>query len=139
MLSASQVIDIIEMEEKLRAELREISIQNGTVLTPHRDGISDELAAFANSSGGTIIFGVSDKERHIIGIELSDTSAFVDWITEICCDSVKPPIVKFEVNSVYVPNDVDEKKCVAYVQIERSLWLHKSANGYFYRLGQPQE
>ena len=53
-------------------------IQNGKVLTPDRDGITDELAAFANSSGGTIIFGVSDKERHIIGIESSDATAFVD-------------------------------------------------------------
>ena len=135
MLSASQVIDLIDMGENSRAELKEISIQNGKVLTPHRDGITDELAAFANSSGGTIIFGVSDKERHIIGIESSDASAFVDWITEICCDSVKPPIVNFEVNSVYVPNDVGERKCVPYVQVAQSLWLHKSANGYFYRLG----
>ena len=56
MLSASQVIDLIDMGENSRAELKEIDIQNGRVLTPHRDGISDELAAFANSSGGTIIF-----------------------------------------------------------------------------------
>ncbi len=135
MLSASLVIELIDMGESSHAELKEISIQNGKVLTPHRDGISDELAAFANSSGGTIIFGVTDKERRIIGIESSDTSAFVDWITEICCDSVKPAIVNFEVNSVYVPNNVGEKRCVAYVQVARSLWLHKSANGYFYRLG----
>ena len=66
MLSASQVIDLIDLGENSHAEFKEIEIQNGKVLTPHRDGISDELAAFANSSGGTIVFGVTDKERHIL-------------------------------------------------------------------------
>ena len=33
------------------------------------------------------------------------------------------------------PGETGEEKHVVYVQIERSLWLHKSKNGYFYRHG----
>ena len=36
---------------------------------PHWDSMADEIAAFANAEGGTILIGV-DENREIIGIEL---------------------------------------------------------------------
>ena len=36
---------------------------------PHRDSMADEIVAFANTEGGTILIGV-DENREIIGIEL---------------------------------------------------------------------
>ena len=36
---------------------------------PHRNSMADEIAAFANAQGGTILIGV-DENREIIGIEL---------------------------------------------------------------------
>ena len=135
MLNVSQILEIIRLGESTYVELKEVRIKNNEIVAPHRDEISDEIAAFANSSGGTIVFGVSDKDREIIGLEPADVSFLVDYITEICHDSIKPPIVSISIDSITVPNVDGDSKCVTYVQVGRSLWLHKSANGYFYRLG----
>ena len=135
MLSVSQVLEIIRLGESTHVEFKAVHIKNKKIVVPHRDDISDEIAAFANSSGGTIVFGVSDKDREIIGIDPADVSFLVDDITEICHDSFKPPIVSISIDSVTVPSADSDSKCVTYVQIGRSLWLHKSANGYFYRSG----
>ena len=93
MLSVSQVLEIIRLGESTHVEFKAVHIKNKKIVVPHRDDISDEIAAFANSSGGTIVFGVSDKDREIIGIDPADVSFLVDDITEICHDSFKPPIV----------------------------------------------
>ena len=135
MLNASQVIEMIRLGEGPHTEFKEVHIKGRKVIAPHRDRISDELAAFANSSGGTVIFGVSDKDHRILGIAASKISILVDYITEICRESIRPLIVSVSVDSVYLSDADGETKCVTYVQVGRSLWLHKSANGYFYRLG----
>ena len=135
MLSVSQILEIVRLGESTHVELKEVRIKNSEIAAPHRDEISDEIAAFANSSGGTIVFGVSDKDQEIVGIDPEDATYLVDYITEICCDSIKPLIVSISIDSLMLPIADGESKCVTYVQIGRSLWLHKSANGYFYRLG----
>ncbi len=135
MLSASQIIELIRLGESTYTEFKEVHIKHKKIVAPKRDSIADELAAFANSSGGTVIFGVSDKSREIIGIDPSNVSHLIDFITEICHDSVKPPIAGISIASVFLPNTGGEMKCIAYAQIDRSLWLHKSANGYFCRIG----
>ena len=135
MLSVSQILEIVRLGESTHVELKEVRIKNNEIAAPHRDDISDEIAAFANSSGGTIVFGVSDKFQEIIGINPDDVTYLVDYITEICHDSIRPLIVSISIDSLMLPIADGDSKCVTYVQIGRSLWLHKSSNGYFYRFG----
>ena len=49
-------------------------------------------------------------------------------------DSIKPAVVNIHVNSVEVADEIGESKHLLYVVVRRSLWLHESAGGYFYRL-----
>ncbi len=135
MLNVAQIIEKIRIGENSGIEFKEARISNDKVMVPHRDNLSDELAAFANHSGGIIIFGVADKTRQIVGVDPSNVSTLVSYISEICCDSVAPPIVYFYVDSVQVTDEAGKEKHLVYVQVERSLWLHKSKNGYFYRHG----
>ncbi len=135
MLTAAQILERIDTGGNSGIEFQEARINNGRVAIPHRDILSDELAAFANQSGGTVIFGVSDNSQQIVGIEPSNISALVSYISEICHDSVAPPIVDFYVDNVLVKDASGDEIHLVYVQIERSLWLHKSRNGYFYRHG----
>ena len=135
MLTAQQLIELIQSGESSKIELKEVRIRSGKVQAPHRRGISDEFAAFANASGGIVIFGVSDKDRNIIGIKPAKVSYLVDWITEVCNDSISPPIARIFVDSVFVLDGKGKKRALTYVEIEPGLWIHKSANGYFHRIG----
>ena len=135
MLNAAQVLEKIRTWESSGVEFKEVRIGNDKVIEPDRDSLSDSLAAFANHSGGTIIFGVADKPRQIIGIDPTNIRILVSYISEICRDSIKPPLVYFYVDNIQVADEAGEDKYLVYVQIERSLWLHKSKHGYFYRHG----
>lgn len=135
MLSVTQILKMIHTGEDSGVEFKEVRMRGGKVTEPHRESLSDELAAFANHNGGTIIFGVADKTRQTIGIEPSSISTLVNYISEICRDSITPSVVSFYVGSAQVTDETGEDKYLVYVQIERSLWLHKSKNGYFCRYG----
>ena len=135
MLNTAQIIEKIRTDETSGVEFKEVRIGNDKVIEPRRDSLSDSLASFANHYGGTIIFGVADKPRQIIGVDPSQISILVTYISEICRDSIAPPMVYFYVDSLQVADEAGEDKYLVYVQIERSLWLHRSKNGYFYRHG----
>jgi len=135
MLTASRVMEMVRTSENSGVEFKEARINSNRVVDPHRDGLSDELAAFANQSGGTVIFGVTDNTRQITGIAPSNIGTLVRYVSEICHDSVDPPLVDFYVGDVLVTNESGDERHLVYVQVGRSLWLHKSSNGYFYRHG----
>lgn len=135
MLSAAQILEKIRTWENSGVDFKEVRIGNDQVTDPRRDDLSDDVAAFANHYGGTIIFGVADKPRQIIGIDPSKITILVRYISEICRDSIVPPVVYFYVDNVQVVDEAGEDKYLVYVQIERSLWLHKSKKGYLYRHG----
>ena len=92
MHTASQVMEMVHTSENSGVEFKEVRIVGKRVEEPHRDSLSDELAAFANQSGGTVIFGVADHTRQITGITTSNISTLVSYISEICHDSVDPPL-----------------------------------------------
>ena len=135
MLNATQVMERIRTGENSGIEFKEVRVSKDKIISPHRDSLSDQLAAFANQAGGTIIFGIVDKTQQIVGVRTSNISTLVSYISEICRDSISPPIVYFYVDSVQVMDESGEEKHLVYVEVERSLWLHKSSNGYFYRHG----
>ena len=135
MLNAAQILEKIRTGENSGVDFKEVRIGNDKVTDPRRDDLSDDVAAFANHYGGTIIFGVADKPRQIIGIDPSKITILNRYISEICRDSIVPPVVYFYLDSVQVVDEAGEDKYLVYVEIERSLWLHKSKKGYLYRHG----
>ena len=48
---------------------------------PSADDIARELVAFSNSDGGKVVYGIDDKSKHLIGVEID--SNFEDWIRNI--------------------------------------------------------
>ena len=124
----------IRLGEDSTLELKSVLVSGGGVKGPKRDDFADELAAFANSRGGTVILGVDDETRRIQGIPLDDLDAVEGWVREICNDSVKPALdadlLKMELesrNGRLVP--------VLRIDVARSLFVHKSPGGYFRRIG----
>lgn len=124
----------IRLGEDSALELKRLHLAGGQVRGPHRDSFADELAAFANGRGGTLVLGVDDKSRRAEGIPLEHLDAVEGWVREICNDSINPAldadILKLEIEDAggtLVP--------VLRVDVPRSLFVHKSPGGYFRRIG----
>ncbi len=124
----------IRLGEDSELELKRVLLAGSRVTGPPRNDFADEMAAFANGRGGTVVLGVDDKTREILGIPLAYLDAVEGWVREICNDSVKPAldaaILKRE-----LPNSTGELVPVIRVEIVRSLFVHKSPGGYFRRVG----
>ena len=124
----------IRLGEDSTLELKRVEMAGKRITSPRRQDFADELAAFANSRGGTLVLGVDDKTREILGISLECLDAVEQWVSEICNDAIKPAldagIHKLELNLA------DGRTLpVIRVDIPRSLFVHKSPGGYFRRLG----
>ena len=51
------------------------------------------VVAFANGTGGKIIFGIADKTREIVGFDKEDVFKKVDAIANAVSDSCEPAII----------------------------------------------
>ncbi len=95
---------------------------------PERNSLADEIAAFANTLGGMILIGVDDY-REIVGLELQELDKIEKTVVEICEDSIEPAVPIFTEKL-----RIDDKN-ILKIEVPRSLFVHKTPNGYFARQG----
>ena len=95
---------------------------------PHRSSLTDEIAAFANARGGVILIGVDDNTE-IIGINRQELDRAEKTVVEICQDSIDPTVLIFTEKL-----RIDDKNLLK-IEVPRSLFVHKTSNGYFIRQG----
>ena len=79
-MSNEELMRRIRLDEDSALDLKRIELQGRKVKGPSRKDFADELAAFANARGGTIVLGVDDKTREVLGIPLDDLDAVEDWV-----------------------------------------------------------
>ena len=130
----TELVRRIRLGEDSMLELKSIRLATGNVTGPERRVVADELAAMANSRGGTLVLGVDDRTRRIEGIPLDALDAVEGWIREICIDSVKPAL-----NADILKQELEDGSGklvpVVVVEVLRSLFVHESPGGYFCRIG----
>jgi len=124
----------IRLGEDSELELKRVLFTGARVSDPGRDDFADELSAFANGRGGTVVLGVDDKTREILGIPLERLDAVEGWVREICNDSVKPSLAAV-IRKLELPDSTGNLMPVLRVDVGRSLFVHKSPGGYFRRIG----
>ena len=95
---------------------------------PQRNSLADEIAAFANSQGGIILIGVDDY-KEIVGLGLQELDRVEKIVVEICEDSIEPAVPIFTEKL-----RIDDKNLLK-IEVPRSLFVHKTPNGYFARQG----
>ena len=95
---------------------------------PHRESLADEIAAFANASGGVILIGVDD-DSEIVGMDRQDLDRTERTVVEICRDNIDPMV-----HIVTEKLRIDDKNLLK-IEVSRSPFVHKSSNGYFIRQG----
>ena len=96
--------------------------------------MADELAAIANTNEGLLVLGVDDRTRDIIGIPLDHLDVVERLVYEICNESITPP-VHFRSFRLQLPDATGNLRSVLNVEIPRSLFVHRSPGGYFFRQG----
>ncbi len=124
----------IRLGEDSELELKRVLLAGARVNAPGRSDFADELAAFANGRGGTLVLGVDDKTREILGLPLEHMDAVESWVREICNDSVKPSIDAV-IRRLELPDSTGKLVPLIRVDVARSLFVHKGPGGYFRRLG----
>lgn len=124
----------ITLGEDSALELKRVLLAGSRVAAPARDDFADEMAAFANGRGGTVVLGVDDRTRDIIGIPLEHLDAVETWVREICNDSIKPPI-DADIRKLDLSDAGGRLVPVIRIDVARSLFVHRSPGGYFRRLG----
>ena len=130
----SDLLKQIALGEDSVLELKAVEFSDNKVTVPHKNGMADELAAMANTVSGVIVLGVDDKSREIIGIPLEKLNIVESWLRSICNDSIDPPL-DCVIRKLIAPDPRGGEKTILQIDVPRSLFVHKSPNGYFRRIG----
>ena len=124
----------IQIGEDLNLELKQVFLSDSKVVGPRHNDLADTMAGMANSKGGAVVLGASDKNNEILGIPIEHLTAVGEWVSEICCDSVDPPLDVL-IRKVRLPDFEGNLVPIIYIGVARSMFVHSSPNGYFYRAG----
>jgi predicted HTH transcriptional regulator len=115
-------------------EVKEVGCKGNTVSYPHRNSMADELAAMANTHGGAVVIGINDKTHEITGLPLDKLDAIETWLRTIVNDLIDPPL-KCGIQKLFLQTDNGDEKPIIKINIPRSIFVHKSPDGYFQRIG----
>ena len=130
-INASRLWQQVALGEDTGLELKEVRFRGLRVVGPRRDDLADELAACANGRGGRLVLGVAD-DRRPQGFDPAQLDALADLVTEICSDSVKPPL-DFSLFRVGAPEPAGGGALV--VEVPQGATVHRSPGGHFRRRG----
>ncbi len=126
---SESLLQQLELGEDSRVGFKEAMFTGNRVRAPQRDAIADELAAFGNTIGGTLIFSVSDAGE-VRSMNREQMDAVEAFVGEICSDSIRPPLA-FVTQRLALPDG----SFVLVVEVEQSALVHKSPGGYLSRQG----
>ena len=131
---ADNLLERIHLGEDSFLELKTVTVPGKRVVEPDSRDIADEFAAAANTQGATFVFGVSDLTRQLVGIDFAKLDIVETWVRDVCNDSIKPPLLA-TIRKQSLVDSNGEPKSVICVDIPKSLFVHESPHGYFYRIG----
>ncbi len=132
--SPAELIEKIRLGEDSTLEFKTIIFHGQRIVEPHRDKLANELAAFANSADGVLLLGIDDQTHDIIGISVDLLDLAETYIRQICNDNIQPPLL-VKIVRLTLPDATGQQRAIIKIDVPRSLFVHKSPGGYFYRLG----
>ena len=131
----AELLDRIRLGKSSFLEFKEVRFAGGKIRGPRRNSLADGLAAFANGQGGVFVLGVSDKAHGVVGVPLEHLDAVVEFVRNVCIDSIEPPLEQMIVDRVLLPSAEGVDVAVVKVDIPRSPFVHRSPGGYLHRVG----
>ena len=80
---SESLLQQLKLGEDSRVEFKEAMFTGNHVRAPRRETVADELAAFGNTIGGTLIFSVSDAGE-VRSMNRKQMDALEAFVGEIC-------------------------------------------------------
>jgi predicted HTH transcriptional regulator len=131
--TVEELLQKINLGEDTTIEFKAVRLK-GEKIDLSREELADEIAAFANTADGVIVFGVEDKTKTVEGIPLQKLDQLETTIREIVNDMIKPSVF-VRIIKLVLPDSAGNMLPVLKVDVPRSLFVHKSPGGYYRRLG----
>ena len=131
--SLTDLIQKIRLGEDSFFEFKEVQFSGQKISAPHKDSLADELAAFANSQGGTCLLGIDDARR-VQGIPLERLDAVETLVRQACMDSITPALL-LTIARIELPDATGQLQPILKLDVPRSLFVHRSPGGYMHRIG----
>ncbi len=128
------LLEKIRLGEDQWIEFKVMVFAGSKVKGPNRDDVANELAAFANASGGVFLFGVDDKTREIVGVPVDRLDLAETFAVEAVRDLIVPPLFP-RIERLRLPGVDGTSKPVLKIDVPKSLFVHRSPGGYFHRVG----
>ena len=126
---SDRIVAQLALGEDSLVEFKEVVFADTRISAPDRKVIADELAAFGNTIGGTLIFSVSDAGE-VQPMDRHQMDALEAFVFETCADRIRPPLA-FVTQRLALPDG----SSVLVVEVEQSALVHKSPAGYLSRQG----
>ena len=126
---------IEEIESQLRSgedsswEFKQVEFSGDRPRGPTRDDWADEIAAFANASGGVVLAGVAD-DGTAIGMSRAQIVSLDALLVEVSTDTIKPPV---RIRTHH--KELSGGKLVLLAEIPESDSAHESPGGTYLRVG----
>lgn len=130
-----RLLEAIRLGERGLLALKEVRFSGRKLASPTPADLADEMAAFANSRGGVLVLGVEDKSRDVVSIPHDRLDAVVDFVKEICNDSITPPVEQLMVDRLSITSSTGSSAVIVKLEVPRSLFVHRSPGGYWHRVG----
>ena len=118
----------LRLGEDSRWEFKRIEFSGDTPARPRRSDLADELGAFANAEGGTLLCGVAD-DGTIQNMSREQLAALDHLLVEVSTDAIEPPL------RIHVHHRELDGKALLLVEIPRGEALHEQGGRAFVRVG----
>ena len=119
----------LRLGEDSNWEFKEVGFAGNQPREPRRDDLADEIAAFANATGGVLLCSVTE-DGDILEMSREQMNQLEHLITNISTDSIRPPI---RVN--IFRRDVSTGGAILLVEVPEGHAQHDSPGGSFIRVG----
>ena len=90
-VSDAEIRQRFHLGEDSRWEFKPINFTGDRPMSPEREDLADEMAAFANANGGVILCGVTD-DGQIQGMTPNQMATLDKLLVEASTDGVEPPL-----------------------------------------------
>ena len=134
-VTPAELLDEISCGEAPHLDLKEARCNGDRVISPDPKALADELAAFGNAQGGSLIFGVEFSTREILGIPRQDLDKVERLVAEVAHNEIDPPLF-ITTQKLAIPSlGGTSKKLILRIHVPRSPSVHRSPRGYVVRSG----
>ena len=119
----------LQLGEDSYWEFKEVVFAGNRLTGPRREDLADEIAAFANASGGVLLCGGTDN-GDVQEMSREQMDRLEHLIANICEDAIRPPI-RVDI----FRRDTSEGKSFLMVDVPEGHAQHDSPGGSFIRVG----